>query len=141
MITKQRVETKEQMDEAYRIRKDVFVREQGVPEEVEIDEHESDANHVLVLYNGEPAGVGRIRQVDGIAKIERICVLEPFRKHKIGVAIMEELEAIAKEHGFVKAKLHAQTQAAGFYEKLGYKVDSEPFTEEDIPHIRMTKTL
>ncbi|MBH5317701.1 GNAT family N-acetyltransferase [Paenibacillus sp. GSMTC-2017] len=140
-MTRHRVETKEQLDETYRIRKDVFVREQGVPEEVEIDEYEDEAKHVLVRYNGEPAGAGRIRQVEGVAKIERICVLESYRKHKIGGAIMAELEEVARELGLEKAKLHAQTQASGFYVKLGYTVDSNEFLEENIPHVRMIKQL
>ncbi|RJX37829.1 GNAT family N-acetyltransferase [Paenibacillus pinisoli] len=141
MVTTERVESKEQLDEAYRIRMEVFVNEQGVSPDVEIDEHEEDAIHVLVKYNGEPAGAGRIRVVEGMAKLERICVLAQFRKHGIGAAVMEELEEVAREADLPKAKLHAQTQAAGFYERLGYKADSDEFMEEGIPHIRMIKKL
>jgi len=141
MLTSERVESKEQLDEAYRIRMEVFVNEQGVSPDVEIDEHEEDSIHVLVKYNGEPAGAGRIRVVEGVAKLERICVLAQFRKHGIGAAVMEELEEVAREADLSKAKLHAQTQAAGFYERLGYKADSDEFMEEGIPHIRMIKKL
>jgi len=141
MVTTERVESKEQLDEAYRIRMEVFVNEQGVSPDVEIDEHEEDAIHVLVKYNGVPAGAGRIRVVEGMAKLERICVLAQFRKHGIGAAVMEELEEVAREAELPKAKLHAQTQAAGFYERLGYKADSDEFMEEGIPHIRMIKKL
>ncbi|MDQ6418032.1 GNAT family N-acetyltransferase [Paenibacillus sp. LHD-117] len=141
MLTTERVQHKEQLEKAYRIRTEVFVEEQGVPVEAEIDEHENASSHVLISYDGEPAGTGRVRVVDGVAKLERICVREKFRKHQIGKAVMEALEAIAREQGLSKAKLHAQTQAAGFYERVGYKTDSEVFMEENIPHVRMIKSL
>lgn len=141
MLAGLRVETKEQLEEAYRIRTEVFVHEQGVDPDIEIDEHEAIAKHVLVLYDGQPAGAGRVRNVEGIAKLERICVLQPYRMHKVGAAVMAELESIARGMGLSKAKLHAQTHAAGFYEKLGYTVDSDEFMEDGIPHVRMIKKL
>lgn len=141
MLTTERIELQEQLEEAYRIRMDVFVKEQGVPEDVEIDEHEAASTHVLVRWKGQPAGTGRLRDADGMAKLERICVLASFRQYGIGRAVMEGLEAEARALGLAKAKLHAQTQAAGFYEKLGYRVDSDVFMEEDIPHVRMIKSL
>lgn len=140
-LTKIRAATKEEQNKVYRIRTEVFVHEQGVPEENEIDEYEEKSSHVLVLYNGEPAGAGRMRRVEGFAKLERVCVLSPYRKHKIGVAVMEELEEIAREMGLSQAKLHAQTHAKGFYGKLGYSVDSDVFMEEGIEHVRMVKKL
>lgn len=141
MLTSERVESKEQLDEAYRIRTEVFVNEQGVSPDIEIDEHEEEAIHVLVKYNGVPAGAGRVRVVDGMAKLERVCVLAAYRKHKLGAAIMAELEGIAREADLTKAKLHAQTHAAGFYQKLGYTADSDEFMEDGIPHLRMVKKL
>lgn len=137
----ERVTTEEQLEEAFRIRKDVFVKEQGVAEEVELDEFEDVAEHVLVYDENEPVGTGRMRIVDQVAKLERICVLASHRKHKLGKAIMEALEAIAIEQGMTKAKLHGQVQAAAFYEKLGYQTASTVFMEENIPHIKMIKDL
>lgn len=141
MLTRVRAKNEEQREEAYRIRTEVFVNEQGVSPEIEIDEHEEAATHVLVLYDGQPVGAGRVRNVEGVAKLERICVLAPYRKHKAGAAVMAELEEIAKEQGLAKAKLHAQTHAAGFYGKLGYTIDSDEFMEDGIPHVRMIKKL
>lgn len=141
MITIEKVRDKQQLEQAYQIRTEVFVEEQGVPAEAEIDEFEDASSHVLVLYNGEVAGTGRVRNLDGIAKLERICVREKFRKHGIGAAIMQGLEDIAREQGLTKAKLHAQTQAEGFYRKAGYRTDSNVFMEENIPHVRMIKSL
>ncbi|MCA0754346.1 GNAT family N-acetyltransferase [Paenibacillus sp. N4] len=136
-----RIQNKKQLEDAFRIRKAVFVEEQGVAEEVEIDEYEPIAEHVLVYVDGEAAGTGRVRFVDGTAKLERICVLESHRMHRLGKRIMQELEAIAAEKGAGQAKLHGQVQAAPFYEKLGYRTDSEVFMEENIPHVKMIKDL
>ncbi len=141
MITTEKVVTPEQLREVFRVRVEVFVEEQGVAAEAEIDEYENSSIHVLALSNGASAGAGRIRVVEETAKLERICVLKPFRTSGTGKAIMIKLEEIAKELGLKKAKLHAQTQAAGFYEKLGYASDSDVFLEEGIPHIRMIKAL
>ncbi|MHA6484075.1 GNAT family N-acetyltransferase [Paenibacillus sp. strain BS8-2] len=141
MITTERVLDDQQLQEAYAIRTEVFVEEQGVPVEAEIDEYEQVSRHVLVKYDGEPAGTGRVRELGGMAKLERICVKEKFRKCGIGVAIMNGLESIAREQGLTRAKLHAQTQAAPFYERVGYTVDSDTFMEENIPHVRMIKSL
>lgn len=136
-----RAKTKEQLDEIYRIRHIVFVDEQGVDAEREFDEHEEAAVHLLIKHEGVPAGAGRLREVDGVAKLERICVLEPYRNHGVGRAVMQALEALAKERGLTKAKLHAQTQAEPFYRKLGYETVSDIFLEEGIPHVVMVKRL
>lgn len=141
MVTTERVQNKRQLEQAHAIRAEVFVEEQGVPMEAEIDEFEQSSSHVLVFSDGEPAGTGRVRELGGLAKLERICVKQKFRKHGIGAAIMEGLESIARERGLTGAKLHAQTQAAPFYEKVGYTVDSDIFEEEHIPHVRMIKKL
>ncbi|HWR07437.1 GNAT family N-acetyltransferase [Sporomusa sp.] len=138
----QRVTTQCQLDEALRIRVAVFVTEQGVPQEAEIDEHEALAEHILV-YNEDklPVGTGRFRIIDGIAKLERICVLAAYRQYGLGRQIVGKLEEIAKEQGLTKVKLHGQTHAEHFYNKLGYKRMSDVFIEEGIPHILMTKDL
>ncbi len=141
MINVIRVTTDEQLDDAFRVRKMVFVKEQGVAEEVELDEYDDVADHVLAYTDNEPVGTGRVRIVDHMAKLERICVLADYRKHSLGKAIMKELESIAIDRGVTKAKLHGQVQAAPFYEKLGYEIASTVFMEENIPHVKMVKNL
>ncbi len=141
MIRTIRVTAKEQLEDAFQVRKAVFVKEQGVAEEVELDEYEEIAEHVLVYNDHKPVGTGRVRIVEDMAKLERICVLADHRKHNLGKAIMQELEAIALEKGVTKAKLHGQVQAVPFYERLGYDVSSTVFLEENIPHVKMIKDL
>ena len=141
MFEVKRVATKEQLDEAFRIRTAVFVEEQGVPPEEEIDAYEREADHIVVYSGTEPVATGRLRMVDGAAKLERICVLADYRKHGLGGMIMNALETIAREKGAATAKLHGQTQAERFYEKLGYRTVSGIFMDAGIPHVRMIKDL
>ncbi len=135
------ITSEEQLDKAFEIRKAVFVEEQGVPLEDEFDEHEAHAEHILVYYEGQPVGTGRMREVDGIAKLERICLLPSYRKYGLGKLIIESLEQLACKKGLKKAKLHGQTHAEGFYHKLGYETKSPIFMEDGIPHILMVKNL
>ncbi|WP_026693468.1 GNAT family N-acetyltransferase [Peribacillus kribbensis] len=136
-----RVETEQELEKAYSIRKQVFVEEQKVPLEEEIDEYENDSIHFLLYADGIPAGAGRFRVLNGIGKVERICVLSSLRKKGSGKAIMAGIETYAKEQGITDLKLNAQTQAIPFYEKLGYRVASEEFMDAGIPHRTMVKTV
>ncbi|UQZ36182.1 GNAT family N-acetyltransferase [Paenibacillus sp. PK3_47] len=133
-----------QLQAAKEIRQEVFVKEQGVPLEEEFDAFDTlDAGctHILVYHNGQAAGTGRIREVEGLGKLERICLLPAFRKYGLGRVIIQSLEEIAADKGISKVKLHGQTQAEGFYHKLGYTTSSEMFMEDGIPHVLMTRTL
>jgi len=135
------VTTQQELEDAFSVRNQVFVEEQKVPEELEIDEYENTSTHV-VLYDGkEPIGAGRIRQVEGAGKLERICVLSSYRGKGAGTIIMNKLEEIAAENGLQKVKLNAQTHAVPFYEKLGYEVVSDEFMDAGIPHVTMVKYL
>jgi predicted GNAT family N-acyltransferase len=139
-----RISNDEDLWAAFQIRKEVFVKEQGVPLEDEFDQFDKlnvPCEHILVHYNDQPVGTGRIRLVDGIGKLERICVLEPFRKFGRGKIIIQALEEIAEKLGVSQVKLHGQTHAEGFYQKLGYRTSSDVFMEDGIPHIIMLKDL
>lgn len=132
------------LKKAFNIRIEVFVKEQGVPLEDELDEFDTlngSCDHILVYYNGEPVGTGRVRMVDEFGKLERICILEPYRKFGLGKIIITTLEEIALERGATKVKLHGQSQAQGFYKKLDYQTSSNEFMEDGIPHLLMTKNL
>ncbi|MEH7401061.1 MULTISPECIES: GNAT family N-acetyltransferase [Bacillaceae] len=139
-----KIMNEEELKIAFAIRKDIFVKEQGVPLEDEFDQYDKlngDCQHILVHYNEQPVGTGRIRFVDGVGKLERICILESFRKFGLGKNIIKALEEIAEEQGASKVKLHGQTHAEGFYKKLGYHTSSDVFIEDGIPHILMLKEI
>jgi predicted GNAT family N-acyltransferase len=139
-----RLTMEEDLRKAFQIRKVVFVEEQGVPLEDEFDEFDNlngQCEHILVYYGEQPVGTGRVRWVDEFGKLERICILEPYRKFGLGKVIITVLEEIAQERGATRVKLHGQTQAEGFYKKLGYQSSSNVFLEDGIPHLLMTKEL
>ncbi|WNS45409.1 GNAT family N-acetyltransferase [Paenibacillus sp. MMS20-IR301] len=129
------------LQEAFRIRREVFVEEQGVPLADEFDQYEQEAEHILIYQENAPVGTARLRVVDGWAKLERICLLAPYRSSGLGTVIISTLEAMAADKGLAQAKLHGQKQAEGFYQKLGYVTDSPVFMEDGIPHVRMVKGL
>jgi len=136
------VQNKQQLEEAFFIRKKVFVEEQKVSIEEEIDQYEEAATH-FVLYSNQhqPIGAGRFRVIDGVGKVERICVLAEQRGTGAGKHIMESIEDYAHKAGIEKLKLNAQTHAIPFYKHLGYQVISEEFLDAGIPHRTMLKQV
>lgn len=137
------VETKQELEAAYLVRKQVFVNEQGVPVELEIDEHEQDSEH-FVAYDGDqnPIGAGRLRPLnESEGKVERIAVINRARGTGVGFAIMMKIEALARKKGLKTLLLHAQDHAEAFYSRLGYETISEPFEEAGIMHVKMKKEL
>ncbi len=144
MMKSKIITAEEDLKKAFDIRIEVFVEEQGVPLEDELDEFDKlngQCEHILVYFNEQPVGTGRIRLVDGFGKLERICILKPYRKFGLGKVIIKALEEIAEKDGVSKIKLHGQKHAEGFYNKLGYLTSSNVFMEDGIPHILMIKEL
>jgi predicted GNAT family N-acyltransferase len=139
----QQVKSGEQLLDAYSIRKKVFVEEQQVPQELEIDEFEDQCEH-FVAYNDQkiPVGAGRLRPLSAKeAKVERICVSQSERGNGLGAFIMKELENVAADMEIRTLLLHSQDHAEAFYLRLGYQSISEPFDEAGIIHVKMKKEL
>lgn len=137
-----RITTENDLHTALDIRRTVFIEEQNICESDEFDEFDTlqeQCQHILVYHEKQPVGTGRVRILDHTGKLERICILKPYRKYGLGKVIIGELENILKEKGITACKLHGQTQAAGFYQKLGYQISSQEFMEDGIPHVLMTK--
>ena len=127
---------------AYQIRKRVFVEEQNVPLEEEIDQYEDEFAHfVLFDDQDQPIGAGRFRVIDGIGKVQRICVLPGSRKNGAGASIMQAIERYALEQGITHLKLDAQLHAIPFYIKLGYDIISDEFLDAGILHKTMKKRI
>lgn len=123
------------------IRFAVFVDEQSVPEEIELDERDPVCVHVLALGDDEtPLGTARIDLEQG-GKVGRLAVLAPHRRAGVGIALMQALHAIAGEQALERVWCNAQTSAVRFYEQLGYEIESAPFFEAGIEHVRMAKRL
>lgn len=141
MISCEKINNRADLEKAFAIRIKVFVEEQGVVLSDEIDSYEDESEHVLAYYDGKPCGVGRLREIDGKGKLERICVLKEYRKYGIGQVIVCTLERLAVQRGLLHLKLHGQKQAAGFYMRLGYKAEGGEFIEDGIVHFLFLKEL
>jgi len=125
-------------DDICAIRYEVFVDEQNVPEELEIDGLDGEAKHVLTFVDGLPIGTGRILS-DG--HIGRVAVLKNYRGLGIGKSIMKELIKCAQDLSLEKVWLSSQWHAHSFYLDLGFVCVGEIYKEAGIDHIKMFKTL
>ncbi|WP_040929304.1 GNAT family N-acetyltransferase [Nosocomiicoccus massiliensis] len=133
---------KKYYDDCVDIRNKVFVEEQGVPADLELDEYEEECVHIILLFNDEPAGTVRYRVLDdSTIKVERMAVLKEYRKLGFGHNLMTFVHIHARQQGYVWAKLGAQTHAIKFYNKLGYEKFSDEYLDTNIPHIDMIKQL
>ena len=122
---------------ARNIRFEVFVREQGVPAEIELDEHDPLSLHA-VAYTQEqtPVGTGRLLP-DG--HIGRIAVLRQARGAGVGGRVLDALVKQGFDQGHKKLLLHAQIHAKDFYHARGFAAQGEAFMEAGIAHIMMTR--
>ncbi|TJY44583.1 GNAT family N-acetyltransferase [Cohnella pontilimi] len=142
-----RITTEEQLQQAFAIRKEVFVEEQNVPVEEEIDEFDASVEacrHFLALADdGTPIGASRWREYEpGTAKLQRIAVLERYRGTGAGKLLVLSMEKDAAQMGYHRSILDAQCSAEQFYRKLGYAtISTEPFLDAGIEHVRMSKDI
>ncbi|MBE4704442.1 GNAT family N-acetyltransferase [Spiroplasma platyhelix] len=136
------VHNQKMMNQALRIREAVFINEQKVPLSEEVDEYDTTSTHYLV-YNlkNRPVATCRTRAYKNKLKIERVCVLKPYRGKKIGEKLMLHAEKEAQTQGFKGTMLSAQVQVVPFYKKLGYQICSEPFIDSNIEHYLMEKNI
>ncbi len=121
-----------------KIRFEVFVDEQNVSEELEIDGLDDEAKHVLAYIDDEPIGTGRILS-DG--HIGRVAVLKKYRGLGIGNSVMRELIKWAQQNKLKKLWLSSQWHAHSFYIDLGFVCEGDIYEEAGIDHIKMYRTL
>jgi predicted GNAT family N-acyltransferase len=119
----------------------VFCGEQNISYQLERDEHDASAMHVLGLVDGEPVAAARMRYLNGYAKLERIAVRAPWRDKSYGLGITQYMIDHAKQQGFNVFKLNAQAHLESFYGKLGFRACGEHFIEADIDHCPMKLEL
>lgn len=140
------VQTKDTMSQIYldalKIRYQVFVKEQGVQLEREIDKDEAYAVHFVLYEDNEALATVRLLPVDETTmKLQRMAVKKEARHRGLGNIIIAEAEKFAKQQGFTTIKLGAQLTAQEFYEKMGYQAYGEVFLDAGIKHIAMKKEL
>ncbi|WP_375179184.1 GNAT family N-acetyltransferase [Enterococcus rotai] len=139
------VHTKDTMSDIYidavKIRRQVFMLEQGVLGEIEIDKYEAACIH-FVLYGDNNEAIATCRLLpltEEMIKLQRMAVQKEFRGHDYGRVIVESAEQFAKEQGYNTITLGAQITALGFYEKMGYIKEGEMFLDAAIEHYQMNK--
>lgn len=129
--------------DAARLRTAVFVREQGIPADVEADALDASARHA-VLYNrlGQPVATGRLlQQAPSVGRIGRMAVDRSVRGAQWGRVLLAALLEAARARGDTQVQLHAQCSAQGFYERAGFTVAGAPYEEAGLAHVLMTQAL
>ena len=137
---------------AYRVRFDVFVTEQQVPADLELDELDETADHFVAFDDDRAVGAGRLvvepagfadadPSLGPVAHLGRLAVRPETRGTALGVALVAAIEARAAERELRVVALSAQTHALGFNERLGYTAHGPVFDDAGLPHRWMTKQL
>jgi len=125
-------------DRLLAVRLEVFVDEQAVPLDEEVDHHDPTSVHLLVVDGGEPVATGRLTP-DG--HIGRMAVRKPWRGRGLGGAILDELVVRAQAAGMDRVVLAAQTHAIPFYAAHGFAAYGDVFDDCGIPHRWMERSL
>lgn len=131
-------------DDALTIRTTVFVAEQGVPMQLELDDPtiEAAALHIVAYVDDKLAGTARVfEEQSGVWHVQRVATLYPMRGQGIGRQLLAYIEKLAPGYHIHTLELGAQMQAKGFYENLGFQAFGDEFCEADILHIYMKKEL
>lgn len=124
-----------------KIRREVFVDEQGVSIEREVDGADPESRHFLACFKDKPVATVRLRQHPDRFDIERLAVRKGYRGLGLGRALMARLEAEAKAQGVRCLRLSAQAEAISYYKRLGFKAQGPVYVDADMPHRRMEKCL
>jgi len=120
------------------VRTEVFVREQGIPAELEWDDDDARSLHCVAYLDGRPIATGRLLP-DG--HIGRMAVLAAHRRTGVGGMILRRLVDAARARGERRVELSAQAYVVDFYARHGFVAQGAPYDEVGIPHQRMTLEL
>lgn len=137
-----RIEVTTDIATCQRLRRVVFIEEQGVSEADEVDGLDGQAIHLLAFDGDAPVGTARLLLKGPVGKIGRVCVVPAARGTGLGAALIRKaLEVLRDQPGVREAYLGSQSHATGFYEKLGFAVEGEEFDDAGIPHRHMRRAL
>lgn len=142
----------EMLSEALAVRFRVFVDEQRVPADEELDEYDAgpdgarghEALHLLARSESLPVGAARLlldAPAGGAVHLGRVAVLTEWRQRGVGNSLMERLHAEARARGYITVEISAQTHAVPFYERLGYVATGPVYLEAGIEHRTMHLAL
>ncbi|MFC2969420.1 GNAT family N-acetyltransferase [Acidimangrovimonas pyrenivorans] len=124
------------------LRREVFIKEQGVSEADEIDDLDAEAVHLLARADGRPVGTARLLAEGETGKLGRVCVLAETRGTGLGAALVRAaVDHFRARPGITRVKLGAQVHALGFYERLGFEPYGPIYDDAGIDHRDMMLEL
>jgi predicted GNAT family N-acyltransferase len=132
-----RVTSQLELVQVFTIRIRVFVQEQGVPAEIELDTDDQRAIHFLAIKSGKAAGTARVVMRHGDAKIGRMAVLKSYRRKGVGAALLKRAILAANRLHARRIYLNAQVAVIGFYQRMGFRSFGAIFEEAGILHRKM----
>lgn len=141
-LTVRIAEKQEDFFRLIRLREEVFVIEQGVPLEIELDDADDRAIHFVAISGREVIGTARL-VVEGktgqrkSGKIGRMAVRKEWRGKGVGTALIDFIKKSSKKKRLIALYLHAQESALSFYRRLGFNPEGDRFYEAGIPHRKM----
>lgn len=130
------------LETCLQLRRIVFINEQNVPEDEEVDEYDQTAIHLLAFDGGTPVGTARIVVQGEVGKIGRVCVLKTHRGTGLGADLINAaLDHLRGLSDLTTARLGAQTYALGFYQRLGFTAFGDEYIDAGIAHFDMERPL
>lgn len=136
------VESDSELEAAFKVRKQVFVTEQGIPEDIELDDRENEALHMVVQDGAKVIGTARVMFLDnGQAKLERMAILKPYRRQGIGSKVIAFINEELRNRQVKQVILHAMYSVVAFYQHCGFETSGPTFWEAGIKHIKMQRNL
>ena len=132
-----RVSTIAELVQALAVRIRVFVKEQRVPAEIELDTDDRRAIHFLATISGKAVGTARLVMKHGAAKVGRMAVMKSYRRKGVGAQLLKHAVASARKLRAGTIYLNAQVAVIGFYERLGFRAVGKVFDEAGIAHRKM----
>jgi predicted GNAT family N-acyltransferase len=132
----------DELQEAFEVRRQVFVGEQGISENLVFDGHDEEALHIVVKDGKRVIGSARVQFLaDNQAKLERMAILKHYRRKGIGREMLLFLDTVWKDKRVQQVIIHAQFEVVPFYKLCGFDELGLPFQEAGIKHIKMRKQL
>jgi predicted GNAT family N-acyltransferase len=131
-----------ELQESFEVRRQVFVREQGISEDLVFDGHDSKALNIVVRDGKRVIGTARVQFLNNNqAKLERMAILEHYRRKGIGKELLLFLDTVWKDKQVQQVIIHAQLDVVPFYKLCGFDELGLPFQEASMKHIEMRKQV
>ena len=144
MIRVKKVESKAELEAAFDIRREVFIKGQDCPEEEEFDGFDEKATHFIAYVDDKVVGTSRFRKTEKGIKLERFAVLEAYRGQGVGKRLVQTVLGYLEQEKLTAGTLiylHSQVEAMGLYTRFGFQKVGEMFDEVGIDHYEMHKKV